>query len=163
MTWGKSLILGLAAAALGASMEAPAYANARITALTDVNFGTIVASGDQSISQNVCAYASQGFFGQLNYSVRATGSGSGGAFQLSSGANTLPYEVQWADSPSQTGGVLLQSGSLSSGFGNGAFFQTCQFQSQGTATLTVTIRAAQLAVATAGSYSGSLQITIVPE
>lgn len=165
MMGGKLLIATAAAAALiGAMSATPAHAQqVRITGLTDVSFGTIVAAGDQSISQNVCAYSSQGFFGGAGYSVRATGSGSGGAFLLASGASALPYEVQWADSPNQTGGTSLTAGSLTTGFGNSAVFQTCFLQAQGTASLTVIIRAAQISAATAGNYSGVLQITIVPE
>lgn len=165
MTAGKSLIAGAAAAALlSTALEAPAHAQqARITSLEDVAFGTLNSPVDQSISQNVCAYSSQGAFNPIDYSVLASGSGSGGAFALSSGAASLVYEVQWADSPNQTGGVLLQSGVLATGFGNSAFFQSCLFQAQGTASLTVTIRAAEIAAATAGNYSGVLQITLIPE
>jgi hypothetical protein len=145
-------------------MEAPAYADGRITGLVDMAFGTISATTDQSISENVCAFSrTGGFFGGAGYSVRATGSGSGGAFLLASGTANLPYEVQWTDSPDQTSGLSLTAGSLMSGFANSAFFQNCAFQNQGTASLTVVIRGTQLAAATAGSYTGTLQITIVPD
>jgi hypothetical protein len=162
MTWGSILSCGAALAAL-IGAEAPAHANARITGLTDVSFGTINSPTDQSISQSVCVYSAQGFFNPLGYSVRATGSGGGGAFTLSSGATTLPYEVLWADSPNQTGGTSLMAGAQSPGYGNSALFQTCFLQPQGSASLTVTIRAAQIAAAAAGNYSGVLQITIVPD
>lgn len=165
MIYGGSSIKWLGAfALLAAAMETPAHADARITDLADVAFGTISATSDQSISQNVCAFSrTGGFFGGAGYSVRATGSGSGGAFTLASGAASLAYEVQWADSPNQTSGVSLTAGALSSGFANSAFFQTCSFQTQGTASLTVVIRGSQLARATAGNYNGTLQITIVPD
>ena len=164
MIYGGSLIRWPGAfALLAVAMGTPAHADGRITDLADVAFGTISATTDQSRSENICAYSSTGFFGGADYSVRATGSGSGGAFTLASGSARLPYEVQWADSPNQTSGVSLSAGSLKSGFGNSAFLQNCTFQAQGTASLTIIIRGTQLAAATAGNYTGTLQITIVPD
>ena len=161
MGWGKILSLGMAAA-LSLASAAPARAQALISGLEDVSFGTIPAMVEQSNSQNVVVCSYSGWFSRLPYSVLATGSGSGSAFRLSSGAATLAYDVQWADSPGQTGGTLLQPGVPASGFGNAATGLGCLFQ-QNTASLTVTIRAADLAAAQAGSYTGALQITIVPE
>lgn len=165
MGYGGSLRAWASAAALLAvAMEAPAHADARISGLSDIAFGTISATTDQSMSENVCAFSTNGgFFGGRDYAIRATGSGGGGAFTLSSGAATLPYEVQWADSPNQTSGVSLTAGSLMAGFGNSAFFSNCAFQNQGTASLTIVIRGVQLAAATAGDYTGTLQIMIVPD
>lgn len=158
LTLTLALVVGCASVAVS-----PARAqSARIGGLADVGFGTITAAGDQSNSQDVvvCSYRNnpQG----LDYSVTATGSGSGGAFTLASGASTLAYDVQWADSSGQTGGTMLQAGVAASGFGNAATGFTCPSQPD-TASLTVTIRAADLAAAQAGSYSGSLQITITPQ
>lgn len=162
MTWGKILILG-SAAALGLAPAEPLRAqNARIGGLEDVSFGTIATIADQSNSQNMvlCSYRNRPQ--RLTYSVIASGSGNGGAFSLSAGAGTLPYDVQWADSPGQTGGTMLQAGVPASGFDNAASGFDCPAQPD-TASLTVTIRAADIASAQSGDYSGSLQITIVPE
>jgi hypothetical protein len=161
MTWGV-LILG-SAVTLSLALAAPACAqSARIGGLEDVNFGAIPAALDQSRSQDVVVCSYRNNPQRVNYAVTASGSGSGGAFELSSGAGTLAYDVQWADLPGLTGGTMLQAGVPSTGFGNGATGFTCP-QQPDTASLTVTIRAADLASARAGSYSGSLQITIVPE
>ena len=165
MNWGT--IPGVCAAAAAVlftlQAEAPAHAQqVRITGLADANFGTLNSPTDYSISDNVCAYSRQGFTA-VDYGVLATGSGSGGAFLLSSGANTLAYEVFWTDAPNQTSGTQLTAGVLSPGYGNASLFQTCAFQPQGTATLTVTIRATAITAATAGNYSGVLTITIIPE
>lgn len=162
MAWGKILVLGSSAALWLALAEPVRAQNARIGGLTDVNFGTIPALADYSNSQNVvvCSYRNRPQ--RLPYSVIASGTGSGGAFSLSAGAGTLPYDVQWADSPGQTGGTMLQSGVPASGFDGAANGFDCPAQPD-TASLIVTIRAADLASAQAGNYSGSLQITIVPE
>jgi hypothetical protein len=145
---------------------ASAQDRASITGLGDLAFGTIVSPIDQSNSQNVsiCSYFS--FFGFFeiprDYSVTATGNGSGGAFTLSSGAANLAYDVQWADSVNATSGTMLQPGVASPGFGNGANSLVCN-PIQDNASLIVTIRAVQLGTATAGTYSGTLSITITPE
>ena len=163
MRCGKILILAMAALVLPIMLAAPAWAQtARIGGLEDVNFGTVVAVADQSNSQNVSVCSMEGWFSRLNYSVTASGTGAGGAFQLTSGAHVLPYEVRWADAPNQTSGTALQPGVPSPGFGNAATLLACLFEPD-TASLTVRLRAADLAVATAGNYSGTLQITIRPE
>jgi hypothetical protein len=168
MVYGKSLRTGIGAAvllAMAAPSPAPAQNRARVTGLANVAFGTIAAPIDQTNSQNVsiCSYFS--FFGFFeiprDYSVTATGSGSGGAFTLSSGAGNLAYDVQWADSVNATSGTMLQPGVAFSGFGNNANSLLCS-PSQDNASLIVTIRAADLATATAGTYSGTLQIMISP-
>jgi spore coat protein U-like protein len=163
MIYGGSLIKWAAAAALAAMvLDAPVHADARITGLADVAFGTINAPIDQSNTQNVSVCSRQGTFSRAGYSVQAIGSGSGGAFTLSSGAATLDYDVQWADATNQTSGTMLQPGVASGGFGSGADLFACFFQLD-TASLIVTIRAAQLASATAGNYTGTLQVVISPE
>jgi hypothetical protein len=152
------------AAAMAAVMAAaPAQAqSALVGGLADVNFGTVPAMVEQSNSQNIVVCSYRGQPNARPYSVIASGSGPGSAFELSTGAASLPYDVQWADSPGQTGGTMLQAGAAASGFGNGATGFECDGRPD-TASLTVTIRAADLASAQAGSYAGTLQITIVPE
>jgi hypothetical protein len=162
MTWGRPFLAGAAAAAMLAAAPTARAQSARIGGLEDVTFGPILTAVDRSNSQNVvlCSYRNNPQ--RRDYSVTATGSGSGGAFELSSGAGTLAYDVQWADSPGQTGGTMLQAGVPATGFGNAATGFTCPEQPD-TASLTVTISAADIASAQAGNYSGLLQITIVPE
>jgi hypothetical protein len=168
MVYGGSLRKWIGAAALLAlAMPSPASAQsrARITSLADVAFGTIAAPIDQTNSQNVtvCSYYSIWIFNiRQNYSVVATGSGNGGAFTLSSGAATLAYDVQWSDTINATSGTMLQPGVASSVFGNNDNSLACN-PSQDNASLIVTIPATQLATATAGTYSGTLQIMISPE
>lgn len=157
-------VIAVALVALVAPTRAQAQAQARITGLADVPFGTINSFTDQPNSQNVCVYSAYNFFGfpiRLNYSVLATGNGAGGAFTLASGARTLPYQVSWDDAANQPTGTLLTAGATASGFANAATNQTCTGGEN--ASLIVTITGASLATATAGSYSGVLSITIVPD
>jgi hypothetical protein len=133
---------------------------ARITGLSDVSFGSVAVTVDRTASQSVCAYSSSN---NGAYWVSAQGSGSGGAFTLASGAAQLPYEVYWADSPGQTGGQQLAAGSTATGFVSIATHQFCNSGPATSASLTVVLRAAVLGSATAGDYSGTLEITLGPE
>ncbi len=166
MTRGSPLIALTIVAALAASVSplaARAQSMSRVTGLADVNYGTINSFTDQTNSQNVCVFSAFVIFGfpiRRPYSVIATGNGSGGAFTLSSGASTLPYQVRWADAANQTTGTQLTAGATASGFGNASNSQTCSGGEN--ASLIVTIPGTALATATAGSYSGVLSITIVP-
>jgi hypothetical protein len=162
MPLGAATIVA-ALAALTAPSDARAQLQSRITGLADVNYGTINSFVDQSNSQNVCIYSAFRIFGfpfVRDYSVTATGNGTGGAFTLASGPRTLPYEVRWADAANQTTGTQLTAGSTVSGFGNASTSQTCTGGEN--ASLIVTITGTSLATASAGSYSGVLSITIVP-
>lgn len=148
---------------LGTGFATPAHAasdKARLTGLSDVAFGLIASTADQSASQSVCAYSSTNTGG---YSVMAVGNGSGGAFTLASAVAVLPYDVLWSDSANQTGGSSLVAGTATSGFTSLASQQSCNSGPSTSASLTVVIRSASLTSAAAGSYAGTLQITISPE
>jgi hypothetical protein len=163
MRYGSSLIVTLLVGVVCAGgVAAPARAadKARITGLSDVSFGLITSLADHSIGQSVCAYSSSNTNG---YSVTATGSGSGESFALLSGADQLAYDVLWADDANQSGGIALVAGTTTGGFTSVAKQQFCNSGPSTSATLTVVIRSTELSAAMAGSYSGTLQITIAPE
>ena len=158
------LVAALVWGGLGSGFATPAHAasdKARLSGLSDVAFGLITATTDQSSSQSVCAYSSSATGG---YSVTALGSGTGGAFTLASPAANMPYDVLWSDTASQTGGTALVAGVAQPGFTSLASQQSCCGSSVPTsASLTVVIRSASLTSAGAGDYTGTLQITIAPE
>jgi hypothetical protein len=164
MTKGMSLGAATIVAALVAmTAPAPARANARISGLVDVNYGTIANFADQTISQNVCVYSVTGNSSNRRpYSVLATGNGSAGAFTLQSGARTLPYEVRWNDAADQTSGTQLTNGVNASGFLTGNVNLSCSNGANNNASLVVTITGTSLATATAGTYTGVLTIVITP-
>jgi hypothetical protein len=145
-------------------VPAPAWAapsdKARLSGLADIAFGTINPAADQTSSENLCAFSNSNTGG---YSVTASGSGSGGAFTLDSGADALPYEVRWAGAANQANGTALTAGGIVAGFTSAASQQTCNSGPPASATLTVIVRAAALGSVQAGSFSGTLQITIAPE
>jgi hypothetical protein len=159
MAWGK--FLTFAAISLGAASPAAAD-SARISGLANINFGSIVSAVDQTSSQSVIVCSYKNNPQNLPYSVRATGSGAASAFELSSGAAILPFDVQWAETAGQAGGTLLQPGTPNAGFVNGATGFACPSQGAN-ASLTVTIRSADIAAAPAGTYTGTLQLLIAPQ
>jgi hypothetical protein len=134
---------------------------ARLTKLTDVAFGALSSTAsDVSNNQNVCAYAIS--LSGL-YSIRASGSGTGGALTLSSGGAAMPYEVQWAASPNQSSGTALPANTTVSGFADGLVNDTCSLINTASASLIVILRTAALSGATAGSYSGTLTLVIAAQ
>jgi hypothetical protein len=151
--------VALAMAASALPSPASAADKVKISALTDLAFGSLSTSTDTTVSENLCANSSTN-----GYTVTATGNGTASAFTLAGPSFNLPYEVRWAGTPSATSGTALTAGTASPGFTHPSNLQ----QSCGgggpasSATLLVTIRAAALGSARAGSYSGLLTISIAP-
>lgn len=152
---------GLALAACAWPSAALAGNNVRITALSDVSFGTLAnLSSDAVRSQNICVYSNSSTNG---YHVQATGSGSGGAFTLASGSASLAYEVQWAQLSGQTSGAQLSPNVSLTGQVSSATQQSCNSGPSSSASLIVILRSAKLSAAAAGSYSGTLTLLVAPE
>ncbi len=142
-------------------VSASAEDKVRITALSDVSFGTVTAFGMDSVrSQSICVYAKSALD---NYRVTASGSGSGGAFDLTSGTNTLPYELQWSDTAGQTTGAQLSANVPLTGQHSTATKDDCSKGPATTASLIVILRSGAVAGAISGSYNGSLTLVIAPE
>lgn len=137
-----------------------AQEKARLTGLTDVDFGLVTGLTDTSISQSVCAFTSSR---TDRYSVIASGGGAGNAFVLDSGASQLQYEVLWADAPGATSGTSLAAGAVTPGFVSTVKQQTCNVGPPTSASLTIRLRDQVLQNARSGSYSGILSIMIAPE
>lgn len=148
---------------LGGVAATPAAAQAKISKLSDVDFGTLTSFASDAVrAQSICVY-STGLLGL--YHVTATGSGAGGAFTLATGGGaTLPYEVQWNAASGQTSGTSMTSGTALTGqLALGTLSPDCTVLSNPTtASLIVVLHAASLPAATAGSYSGTLTIIIAP-
>lgn len=169
--WGRPgtgvsprLTLVLAGAFLAAVPTTPASAadRARISALADVSFGAITNFGADLVrSQSICVYSKSPPLDQ--YRVTASGSGSGGAFELSSGSDTLPYEVQWGQSAGQSTGAPLVANQPLTGQQNTAAADDCSKGAAATASLVLVLRSAALLTATSGNYTGTLTLVVAPE
>jgi hypothetical protein len=145
-------------------VAAPAEAvsnKVRITSLSDVAFGTVANLGVDSVrSENVCVYADTATSG---YNVTAAGTGPGGAFQLSSGASAMAFEVQWSSSSGQGSGTQLSPNVPLTGQVSTASHQTCSTGPATSASLIILLRSAALSSAKAGSYNGTLTLVVGPE
>ena len=154
---GVTLGLGL----LHCGPAAAASNKVRLTNLTDVTFGTIANFGSDAVqSQSVCLFADTN---TNRYNVSASGSGPGGDFQLSSGPDSLAYEVQWSSSAGQGAGAQLTPSVPLTGQSSTAVQQTCNSGPATTASLILIVRSTALSSATAGSYTGTLTLVVGPE
>ena len=132
----------------------------QVSRLTNPVFGTINNfTTDLTYADNVCIYSSAP---GGRYHVTATGSGTGGAFTLASGANLMAYDVQWAAASGQTTGTALTSGVASSVFTSNAVNAGCTSAPTNVATLLTILRTASVGAATSGSYTGILTLLVAP-
>ena len=150
----------LLAAAYLAPSAAKAADKSRATGFTDIYFGEIGISGsDITASRDLCIYTNSS---SQQYSLLAAGSQSSSDFAITSTASAIPIDVQWSDQAGQSSGRTIQPNVTESGFSTNARNQTCNSGPAATASLILTLRGAELAIARAGSYSGWLSITIAP-
>jgi hypothetical protein len=144
-------------AALIQSSPVPAQ-KVRITNIPDVDFGLLSnLQADSRRSQNICLYSTG------TYSVSAIGSGSGSAFTLSNGSNSLAYEVEWSDQSGQPNGSSLAPNVSQTGRTSSATHQFCNSGPTSSASLIIVLRATELSKALEGSYTGSLTLLIAAE
>lgn len=133
----------------------------RITGLSDVNFGALSNLNVDAVqAQSVCVYSNGT---GSRYSVRADGSGAGGSFTLSNGFAAMAYDVRWRDMPGQSNGTTLNPGQSLGGQVANANNQFCSPGPPTSASLIVTLPAASLNSAQAGSYAGTLTLIIAEE
>lgn len=142
----------------------PAHAasnKVRISNLSDVSFGTLPSlSNDAVSSQSVCLFADSL---ANRYTVTAIGNGPSGAFALSSGLASIPFEVEWSSTPGQASGAQLSPNVPLSGQISSATQQSCNTGPATSASLIVVLRSAALSSATAGTYSGTLTLLVAAE
>ena len=160
LTASSCAVICLLAGVLGTSASG-ASNKVRITKLSDIAFGMIGNLGQNAInSQSVCLYADTTTNG---YNITASGAGPGGAFQLSSGASAMGYQVQWSSSAGQSSGTQLAPNVPLTGQISSSTHQTCASGPGTSASLIVVLPATALSSATAGTYNGTLTLVVGPE
>lgn len=160
-SWGRTLTLIACFAIFSVGLVVPAAAKVRITGLSDVSFGAIGNLAVDAVqSQSICVYSNGS---SQSYSVRADGTGSGGAYTLSNGGSTLAYQVRWNSQAGQSNGTALSAGTSLGSQTTNAQNQICSTGPSTTASLIVTLPATSLSSATAGTYSGTLTIIVAEE
>ena len=142
--------------------RAEAAATGQINKLSDVAFTALNPLVAATNSQSLCVYSSGTGKG---YSITATGSGAGGAFQLSAGSGLLlSYGVQWSSSSGAASGTSMSAGVALTGQTSTATIAGCTLGAATTASLIVAIAPADLQSATTGvSYSGMLTLLLAPQ
>lgn len=135
---------------------------AKITGVSDVNFGTVLNFQTTArSSQSLCVYANST---GGRYSVTAAGGGPGGAFTLYDGARTLTYGVEWSSTAGQSTGTPLDANSTLASQNSNASNQNCTGNGGSTtATLVIALGPSDLGPAVQGDYSGTLFVTVAPE
>ena len=88
------------------SINASVPNRVRISGLDDISLLNLDPSVDASNNQDVCVWSNTSTRG---YSITASGSGTGNAFTLASGASTVPYSVEWAGSIGQANGTARKN------------------------------------------------------
>lgn len=157
-------MLALCAALAFLFCASPAIAESnkvRVTGVSDVAFGTVANLGVDALrSQSLCLYAATATNG---YTVTGIGSGSGGAFDLSSGTQSMPFDVAWNSAAGQSSVTRIIPNVPLTGQVSTASQQTCNNGPATTASLVIILRSAALSSATAGTYTGTLTLIVGAE
>lgn len=157
-----TLILGAMCLIISSASQASPADKVRITALSDLSFGSIMNFAADSVrSESLCLYAKRPPLDQ--YRITASGSGPGGSFELSSGSDSLPYEVQWNDIPGQSGGAPLLANQPLTAQQSTASVDDCSKGAATTASLVVVLRSSDVSAASSGTYAGTLTLLVAPE
>jgi hypothetical protein len=176
-TWSVSaaLVAGGAAAPAGAATQGPIGSSssgiisitasvpklAQITGLTDVTFSNVSPTTAATNAQNDCVWSNTATKG---YTITATGSGTSGAFTLSSSGATVPYSVQWSATSGQSTGTTLAPGVASAALTSTATTPGCVLGPATTSSLIVSIAAADLqSMVATNSYTGTLTLLVNPQ
>jgi len=143
------------------SISASVPGRVQLSGLSDVSFTNQDPSTAASNAQNVCVWSNTSTRG---YNVTATGSGTGNAFTLANGAQTVGYNVEWAGSTGQSSGTALTSGTPLTGLTSTATTAGCSAGPVTTASLIVKIPTTNLqSMQAALSYTGTLTLVVAPE
>lgn len=131
----------------------------QISGLEDIDFGTFV-SGDFNYDYPVCVYSNTP---TARYGVTITGDGTGGAYTLTNGTDTIPYNVYWNETAGTTTGEMLLTAGTKLGNRSGANQQSYTCASGGdSANIHVWIQDANMRDVTNGTYTGTMTVFIDP-
>jgi len=125
--------------------------------ISDIDLGDF-SGGDLTGTSPACVYRNGAATG---YDITATGSGTGGVFELTDPGNTdsVAYSVQFTDVPNNTT-VLLNSGTPSTQT-NALPAEDCGGNDNGL--IRVTVAAADAAALPVAAYSGTLTLLVAPQ
>ena len=159
---GRIFVRAAAVVAIVLAVDPLVAQTVNISGLSDISFSSLRSGEEARRSQSICVFSDLPARG---YIVAAMGSGAGGNFKLDGGgASSLSYSVQWSDQPSEDSGMPLSPGMPYGGQASGATDETCSSGPPRSASLIVTISAAEIPAGRSGvNYSGTLSLTISPQ
>lgn len=126
----------------------------RISGLDSIDLGAFDGVSNRQGEDDFCVY-SNGLTGR--YTVTGYGQGGDGAFQVASGAGTLPVQVEYDDG---SGFVPMAPGAVAPKQNADRVSIDCVGGS--TAHLRTTVEAADLRNAPAGTYTGEITLIVAP-
>ncbi|HEY9033719.1 MAG TPA: hypothetical protein VIN71_07275 [Pseudomonadales bacterium] len=131
----------------------------QISRLNDITFGAYAGSGNLTATEAFCVYRN----GTGLYQVTLTGDsdglgGPGTDFFVTSGANVLPYTVDYDDG---SGALAVTSATPVTTRQGHQTLPDCGVADN--TSLTVTLLEADLQAAVAGAYAGTLTLVVAPE
>jgi hypothetical protein len=134
----------------------------RISGVNDLDLGTWTGTGarTRAMPHRVCTNAPDQLF-----SITATGSGTGGAFELAYGPAVLAYELEYRDRNTSPWAVLQPNVALAGQRGQAptASASFCPDSGAQPQRLRVRIRRPAFLAAPAGAYSGILALLVAPD
>ena len=138
----------------------PAHAQTvNISGLSTLNLPSFSGSGNSSTEDDVCVYNSN----NADYSISASGSGTGGAFTLASGGSTVAYHPFFRDTVGSGSFVELQNVNQNYDFTDASTTSlTCADSGGVNATVRIVANEADMLNANSGSYSGSVTLVVAP-
>lgn len=133
----------------------------QISGLSDVSFVSVSPDVAAVSAQNVCVWSNTATKG---YSLSASGSGAGSAFELAGTSSSVTYSVAWNDTAGQSAGTPLSAGTELSGQTSSATNPDCSSGGAASSTLIVQVEPAALQTAQPDTtYAGALNLLVSPE
>jgi hypothetical protein len=143
------------------TINATIASRVQISGLTDVTIASTDPNTPESKAQDVCVWSNTA---GRKYNIKASGSGTGGAFTLASGTlPTVNYTVEWNQLVAKTSGSALTAGTALTGQASLAANPTCATGGE-SASLIVKMDTTNLQNMQAGAaYTGVLTLLVAPE
>jgi hypothetical protein len=126
----------------------------RVSDLDDIDLGIFPGTGDLVGEDRICVYRNDP---STRYEVEAYGQGAASAFVLEQGTGSLPFEVEYDD-----GGGYAPVSAGRSMRASGADTASTACGGMDNAGVRVRVRESDLLTADAGSYAGTLTLTVAP-
>lgn len=129
----------------------------QISALNDINFGTVSAT--LAAQEHFCVYRNGG--GNYAVALDSANGAAAGDYDLTSGGNRIAYTVRWdIDGDASDGTTVVEGAGAAGSYAGHTTSTTCGGSDN--ADLEVLLDSVEVAAAPAGAYTDTLTITVTP-